>query len=203
MKGLFRKDIYVLTSIGWLFILMDVFFAAIPDLRFYAFAALYAVMLLVFLMQSDEQYKWDTLLPMLPVSTRQVVLEKYIFCWGYIALTALLAVGGQLIWSRFGYMPLGPEYFTVLCFNLSLALVAQAIISPLIFRFGTAKGRLIMIVLVAVITGISVSIISDGYDFILSLIEIIRSWRLIVFAAALSVLSLPLSVALYGRKLSK
>lgn len=204
MKGLLRKDMYALVSVGWLFILMVLFFAVLPDLRFYAFTSVYSVMLLLSLLQIDEQYKWDTLLPMLPVSIRQVVLEKYIFCWGYVVCTAAFALGGQLIWSHIaGYMAIGAEYITILCFDVSLALFMQALVLPIFFRFGTTNGRLIMVVLVAVVTALSVSIISRGYEFILPLLADLKGWHLLIAGAALSGLSIPLSVKMYGFKLKK
>lgn len=204
MKGLFRKDFYVLRSIGLAFILLDLFFCLIPDLRFYPFAAFYTVMLSMILMQTDEQCKWDTLLPMLPVSRRQVVLEKYTFGWGYMALTAVLALGGQLIWQRIdGFMAVDGTYFTVLCLDLCLALVMQGMLLPVLFRFGTAKGRLILILAVGMVTGATVGIIGSGFETLAASLANFRGWHFLLIGAALSALSVPLSLAGYKKRLMK
>ncbi len=204
MKGLIRKDLYVLRSIGWLFILLDLFFCLVPDLRFYAFAAFYAVMLILMLLQTDEQCKWDTLLPMLPVSRRQVVLEKYVFGWVYMALTAVLALLGQLIWQRIdGFMPVNGTYFTLLGMDLGVALVSQAVMLPVLFRFGTAKGRLVLVMTVAIVTAITVGLIGGSYETLAVALSHFRAWHFLLLGAALSALSVPVSLAGYKKRLMK
>lgn len=204
MKGLFRKDLYVLRSIGWLFILLDLFFCLVPDLRFYAFAAFYTVMFILILLQTDEQCKWDTLLPMLPVSRRQVVLEKYVSGWGYMALTAVLALAGQLIWQRIdGFRAVDRGYFTLLGMDLGIALVSQGVMLPVLFRFGTAKGRLVLVMTVAMVTAITVGIIGGGYETLAATLASFRAWHFLLLGAAVSALSVPLSIAGYKKRLMK
>lgn len=205
MKGLFRKDLYVLRGIGVIFILMDLVFSLIPDLRFFAFAAFYTVLLTLILMQADEQCKFDTLLPMLPVSRKQVVLETYIIGWGYIALLSTLAVSGQaLLWSRMGRMAVDRAYLLLLCFDVCLALMMQGLVLPVLFRYGTTKGRLILMVVMGAVTFLSVSLMTGTVlTGLLGVLMKVRSWHLLLLGAALSLASVPLSVAGYTRRLKK
>ena len=204
MKGLFRKDLYVLRSMGWLFILLDLSFALIPDLRFFAFAAFYTVMLAMALAQTDEQSQWDTLLPMLPVSRRQVVLEKYLAGWGYMGLDALLALAGQLVWQRIGFMPVNGAYLMLLCLYLCLALVVQGIVMPILFRFGTARGRIILGVSLGAVMGVMAGIVGgNGYETVAAFLPKLRGWHLLALGAALSALSIPLSLAGYRKRIKR
>lgn len=204
MKGLFRKDLYVLRGAGIWFILMDLLFAVIPDLRFFAFAAFYTVMLTLILFQSDEQCKFDTLLPMLPVSRKQVVLETYIFGWGYMALLTALAVSGQaLLWSHTGYMPLDGEYFTLLFFDVGMALAMQGLVLPILFRYGSKNGRLILTVAIFIVTALSVGVINGAFRDLLLNLSKIKSWQLIALGTLISAASVPLSIACYKRRVAK
>lgn len=205
MKGLFRKDLYVLRGIGCFFILMDLVFSLIPDLRFFAFAAFYTVLLTLILMQADEQCKFDTLLPMLPVSRKQVVLETYIIGWGYIALLSALAVSGQaLVWSHTGRMAVDRAYLMLLCFDVCLALTMQGVVLPVLFRYGTTRGRLILMVAIGAVTFLSVSLMTGTVlTGLLGVLMRVRSWHLLLLGAALSLASVPLSVAGYTRRLKK
>ncbi len=203
MKGLFRKDLYVLRGIGWAFILMDLAFALIPDLRFFAFAAFYTVMLSLILMQADEQCKFDTLLPMLPVSRRSVVLELYIFGWVYIAALSALALAAQaLIWSHAGYMAVDGAYLMMMSFDICVALVMEAVVLPVLLRYGTQKGRLILVVSICCVTGMSVGIMNGGFETILTVLSHIRAWQLLLIGAAASAASVPISVAGYKKKIA-
>lgn len=204
MKGLFRKDLYVLRGIGWAFILMDLAFALIPDLRFFAFAAFYTVMLVLILLQADEQCKFDTLLPMLPVSRKSVVLELYIFGWVYIAALSVLAFGAQaLVWSRAGYLPVDGAYFMMMSFDICISLVMEGLVLPVLLRYGSQKGRLILIVSIGVVTALSVGIISGGYGTILSVLARVRAWHLLLIGAAFSALSVPLSLRCYKKRIAQ
>lgn len=203
MKGLIRKDLYILRSVGWLFIAVDLAFSLVPDLRFFAFAAFYTVMLTLMLMQADEQCKWDTLLPMLPVSRRTVVLEAYVLNWVYMALITAMALGSQLIWARFGHIPVNGEYVMMLSVELCIALIAQAITLPLLFRCGTTKGRLIMLILIGACTGFTVFVMSsaqEGFELVLSLLVHLRAWHMLLIGIALSALSIPLSLWGYKKR---
>ena len=203
MKGLFRKDLYVLRGIGWAFILMDLAFALIPDLRFFAFAAFYTVTLSLILMQADEQCKFDTLLPMLPVSRRSVVLELYIFGWVYIAALSALALAAQaLIWSHAGYMAVDGAYLMMMSFDICIALVMEAVVLPVLLRYGTQKGRLILVVSICCVTGMSVGIMNGGFETILTVLAHIRAWQLLLIGAAASAASAPISVAGYKKKIT-
>ena len=204
MKGLFRKDLYVLRGIGWAFLLMDLVFSLIPDLKLFAFAAFYTVMLALALMQTDEQCKFDTLLPMLPISRRRVVLERYVFGWVYIAVLSVLALAAQaLVWSPMGHLPVDGGYLMMMSLDICIALVMEGLVLPILLRYGSQKGRLILIVSIGFVTAMSVGLMSGGYETILSVLTHTRAWHFLLLGAAVSALSIPLSLAGYRKRIEQ
>ena len=204
MKALVRKDLYMLQSFGKLFLLVFTLFAVVPDLQFFTYSSTYAVMLSLYLMQSDEQCKWDSLLPMLPISRRLVVLEKYLLGWAYLALMTVVALVSQLIWVRFDMMPLDGQYFTMLCIDLAIGFLMQAVSLPVIFRFGTNRGRPVLFFAVAFATLLTVIVLNDrDFGSLLSLLVHIRGWHILVAAALVSVATIPLSIHLYEKRILK
>lgn len=204
MKALVRKDLYMLQSFGKLFLLVFTLFAVVPDLQFFPYSSTYAVMLSLYLMQSDEQCKWDSLLPMLPISRRLVVLEKYLLGWAYLALMTVVALVSQLIWVRFDMMPLDGQYFTMLCIDLAIGFLMQAVSLPVIFRFGTNRGRPVLFFAVAFATLLTVIVLNDrDFGSLLSLLVHIRGWHILVAAVLVSVATIPLSIHLYEKRILK
>ncbi len=102
------------------------------------------------LMQLDEQSRWNIYVQALPCSRRDQVSSKYavtLACTGavwvlFLLIYTALALAGYMDWSL--VLALGELL-------LLIGLLAPSISLPPMFRWGSAKGRVIYVVLVVVL----------------------------------------------------
>ena len=206
MKALIRKDFYVLFTQFKLLVLVMVLFSAIPGGLFVPFTFIYATMLpSVSLLSIDEQSQWDSLALMLPYSRRQLVTVKYIMGWLGIAAALALSVASQALWAAVGVSDLEEGFLAMICVFAAVALVVQAVIVPVNFRFGFAKGRIVTVAVVAFFGAIVGASIGDGDGFytLLKVTSRIPAPVYPLLAAALCAATIPLSVAGYRRRTEK
>ncbi|MEG0779672.1 MAG: ABC-2 transporter permease [Oscillospiraceae bacterium] len=145
MKGLLLKDFYVLTGQMKFFLILMLVFAVVPGASMSAFAVVYAAMLPYTTLAYDERSKWDVLAGMLPYTTRDMVLSKYVL--GY------LATGGALLVTALGKLILpfsgNRESLAALLPVFAVALLLLAVTLPFMFRFGVEKGRMVFVMIMA------------------------------------------------------
>ncbi len=206
MKALIRKDIYLmLTQFRSLFLVM-VIFSAIPGGLFVPFSFLYAMMLTsVSLMSVDEQSQWEALALMLPYSRRQLVTVKYVMGWLGIAATLVISAALQGLWAVTGVSELQEGFFEAMCVYAAIAGVGLALVLPVNFRFGYAKGR-IMTILFAGIIGGAVGVSMNNEEAALTFLSAVSRVPVPVYpllAAALCAATIPLSVAGYKKRVEK
>ena len=150
MKALILKDTYVIFRQMKYFLVMILLFSALPSGFNNAFAVIYAAMLPYTALAYDERSKWDQMAAMMPYSTRDVVLGKYVFGWlcigGAAVLSALLQAVLSLAVNR-TFLP------GVMALSVLGALCILAITLPLMFRFGVEKGRLAMFLIIFLVCG--------------------------------------------------
>ena len=157
MKGLLRKDIYMLAKYNRLFLIavfvMAVAAAATGSSFFTVYVGVLAGVLPITALAYDDREKWCTYCETMPVTRAQFVAEKYI-------LAALLGAG-WLISGRSA--ALTPVLLPV------ILLAPSTVCLPLFFRLGAERGRaayMIVIVLACVGAGV---ISQDGQGAQLSL----------------------------------
>lgn len=202
MKGLIRKDLYVLWGACKLQLAMAALLAilsAVLDAKdenafmFYAMSAFITAMLPMTLMAYDEQSRFDGFVRALPVSPSRVVLAKYglsLLCT--CGAIACYAVGKWVAGFFIKPAPLlsGSAGFS---FMLAIMLLVPALSLPFSFRFGVEKGRFLF-----VLFGI---FISAGASLLASFNGPapggFTPWLLPLGALALFALSAPLSMRLY------
>ena len=150
MKGLLYKDFLVLRKSLWSMLLLVAIFCFIPsdstfDLSL--FFVVYTGLLPASLLAYDERARWDRLVPMLPVTRRDIVRSKYVLGF-FLALGAgVLLVLGRVLTGRASL----PEAASAALGAVALGLVFQGVLYPFLFRLGVEKGRLAMGGLVAVL----------------------------------------------------
>ena len=147
MKALLKKDFYVLSKQLRFFLVAMVVFAALPSSSTSLFAVVYASMLPYSTMAYDERCKWDRLCAMLPYSTWDIVLSKYML--GYLCCggVALVAVAAKVIFIALGIADGGDSPLIVLV-ALSTATILMALTLPPMFRFGVERGRMLYVILI-------------------------------------------------------
>lgn len=200
MKALLLKDTYVIWKQMKIFLLIILVFSAIPRGFNSAFAVIYAAMMPYTAMAYDERSKWDQMAAMMPYSTRDIVLGKYVFGWLCIAAAAVLSALFQGLLSFLGA-------------GLSLALLAMSVLSglcvlaitlPMMFRFGVEKGRLAMFLIIFLVCGSAGAIasitVSEGSGTAFAFQDLILP-VLLAAAVVLTAVSVPLSMRFYRERM--
>lgn len=201
MKALLLKDFLTLSRYLRMALLFVVIFACIPGGSMAAYALVFAAMIPITALAYDEQSKWPRLAAMMPYTTRQLVASKYVL--GYIMLggAILLSVVSTVVTTLVRGDVLDPASLSMLFILACAASLILAVIMPLILRFGVEKGRLVMLVGVAVIVGITFVLGED--DGLMTAMDASLVTVTAVFLAvcvAVNALSIPLSVRIYSRK---
>lgn len=201
MKALILKDAYVIWRQMKYFLVMILLFSALPSGFNNAFAIVYASMLPYTALAYDERSKWDQMAAMMPYSTRDVVLGKYVFGWLCIGAAAVLSGLFQAALSLVSHRE-------VLSGMLALSLLGGfcilAISLPVMFRFGVEKGRLTMFLIIFLVCGgagaISTIAVSapEGYSSMAFRQVVLPA--AVAAAAVLTAVSVPLSVKFYSRR---
>lgn len=162
MIGLLKKDLYVADKSARLLLVLALVFSAIPSMG--AFGSTYAMMMALMMplnsIAYDERCKWDRYAAMLPYKTEQIVWSKYVLSYIFTLLAECILLLGAFIRSR---LSIGFDVTEEIQTGLLLAVAMLFVISlglPSLYRFGSEKGRLVMIVLMGVGIGIALGIIN-------------------------------------------
>ncbi len=179
MKGLLLKDFLVLTKQMKLFLILIPVMAIAGGAPMASIAILIGAVLPMTAMAYDEQSKWNDLAVMMPYSRKNIILSKYVL--GYLCMTgaAVLFVAVKMILSASQHKTLGESLYVVM-FAIVSGLLLIAINTPITFKFGTQKGRIVFIVFI----GISAAVGSVMMDLMPSIPE-----KMISLLPAITVLS--------------
>ena len=204
MKGILLKDWYLLWRQGkFMFLLALVYLilsAAGENQFFGGFAILFLSMLPMTTLGLDERNRWDRYAVTLPVTRRQLVLEKYLLaliglfigCFLYLLFSLTGAAVRQHPFDLGGAL-------LILIPMVSGSLLFSALHFPITFQLGVEKARLwfmLIIALVAAVIGGLVGWISSAQQELSSLNLGWMVW-LLPASALLFALSAILSVRIY------
>lgn len=196
MKGLLLKDFLVITK------QLKIFLIAIPVLALTGGASMsvFAVMLGAVLPMTaiayDERSKWNELATMMPYSKKDLVINKYLL--GYICMfgATILTILGNILINLSG-IELVDVSINVL-FAIICGLLFIAINTPIIFKFGSEKGRFVFIIAMALI-GASGPILKNIDSNILLKFLNISPIILLVIAIALNYISIVISIGIKSK----
>ena len=107
----------------------------------------------------DEKSKWDRYAAMLPYKPGQLVWTKYLLAYLFTVLAEAIVLLGSVIRGRISHEPSTPEdllSFSVLLLGVMPVMIA-AVLPPL-YRFGSEKGRLVMLVFMGIGVGITLGL---------------------------------------------
>ncbi len=202
MSGLLLKDFYTLIKQMKVFIAMIVIFSLLPNFSMTGFAIIYAAMLPITAMAYDERSKWHQLAAMMPYSVRDLVLSKYLLGYGTVGATFVMVLIARLILGAIKGQPAGGAELMTIFITANAALIIQAVNLPLMFRFGVEKGRMLLLVLVALLVMAamaSVSLLSALVDH--APVDMLRLAALSASATvAVNILSIRIAFGLYGKR---
>lgn len=159
MKGLILKDFYTLRRnsrflIAYLIFLI-VISASSDNISFFAGMLVSMItMLSISTFSWDEYCGWNKYALTIPVSRKQIVMAKYAVLW--ILVLGGSAIGFLLIWiSRMVNPEIDMKMAVIVLGLCSLAGAVMASITiPLIYRWGTEKSRLAMLMIFAAPTAL-------------------------------------------------
>jgi hypothetical protein len=192
MKGLLLKDFLVITKQLKIFLILIPVMALIGGTSMSVLAVLMGAVLPMTAIAYDERSKWTELAVMMPYSKKDLVINKYLL--GYVCMfgSAILVILGQLLMQLFG-----KEYINgssdMLLFAIFGGLIFIAINTPILFKFGSEKGRFVFIIAMALIGASGPLLKSIDNDILLN-ISNISPLFLLGIALVMNYISIMISV---------
>lgn len=203
MIGLILKDLFTLTRQALMYIVFIAVFSLMPGYNMASFAVMMACMMPMTALAYDERSHWDRLAASMPYTTAQLVLSKYLM--GLILMLCSVALGLiALPLQRLVNPDVSlQELMSVSLGALGAGMLIQGVLLPVMFRFGTEKARLFMLVLMgAVFAGIAA--LSQAQDALRGFIEGMNGGAVAAVLAGLAatvyLVSMPLSIRAYRRR---
>lgn len=165
MKGLLLKDWYMLIKEVRFYLPFTVVYALIAafsgvPVLFVMVNVMLGSMIVKSLMSREELNKWDSMAANLPVTKKELVAEKYVIgifstlVSNIVSFLVLLLT--QLVLKKDVGMPLLPFFLIYAGFGI-IYLSGEL---PVLFKFGTANGRIVFMAVVALMAGVSAGISS-------------------------------------------
>ena len=194
MRALLQKDLCVLWRQMKVFFLLVLVFSLTPSNFQEVFAVVYVAMIPYTIFAQDEASKWNDLASMLPYSTRDIVGSKYLLGGLSIVLSMVFSTLARCVWALAASRPMEPGITltagcgAVLIMDLSL---------PLLFRFGAEKGRMMMVLMVALVCGGAGALsgfVEEGFRMGNGLLPLAAA------AAAATVVSIGVSARMWERR---
>lgn len=158
MIGLIKKDLLLLKSQLKSYLIIIIVFALVSyltkDNTFITLMPILGVMLIISTVSFDNYYKWDAFALTLPLSRKDNIKSKYILAI-LIAITFLIISTIILIVFNIlnGMQIQLFEITTLMSGSFLGACLATSIAIPLMYKFGSENGRIVMIIFVFAIGG--------------------------------------------------
>lgn len=159
MKGLLLKDWYIFKKYCKWAVFIFIFHVGLSFVSprystvFYIWPCLLCGVLPSTLLELDENNKWHIYSCTLPYSKAQIVSAKYLIGLASQLITAALAVITQVIEITFGRSSIALYNLELIAALVMLSSVTTSITLALIFKFGTKKGRIACMIVIALSVG--------------------------------------------------
>lgn len=204
MIGLLKKDLYVAGRSRRLLLVLALVFSMVPSLG--AFGSTYAMMMAVMMplnsIAYDERCKWDRYAAMMPYRTGQLVWSKYLLSYLYTLLGGGIIVLGAFLRGVTTGAADWKETAEMSVMLASVMLFITALGLPLLYRFGSEKGRLAMILCMGIGVGAAMGLMGI-FGELPKLPEIplpVLAAGIAVLAAGATYVSFRLSVHFYRKR---
>ena len=166
MTGLVKKDLYLSMSMLRSYVLVAAVFAALTafgiyDVSFFVtYVSIMCIMIPVNLFAYDEQARWDKYAASLPAGRAGVVGARYLFtlliCLSSLVFSLLLELALSLYSGIQGQARV--DLLLSGLFPVTYGCFMNAVLLPLLFKFGSQKGRIYLIMAL----GLGVGLIFGG-----------------------------------------
>ena len=207
MLGLVYKDLMVMRRTLLLYGAMGIVYGIIAIYgdqygMVFALMMIVSAMVPVSAISYDERSKWDKIVNTMPLSRKEIVLSKYVLA---ILLTAISSVIIFAFYMLVPEMPLEEKAVTTAVMAM-MAMLYQAALMPVMFKFGSEKGRTMMLailfvpaVLIFAIGEMNIIDVNAAISF-LERNEAMIPYLMAGFVLAIYSLSMALSVKIYEKK---
>lgn len=209
MKGLLLKDFYMTKQYCRYFLMVLLGFIAIfilgkGDAFYLAYPMVICMNIPFTLIAYDERSKWDINLLTMPFTRKQLVTSKYlgalILLIGTVLAIAIAYIAGTMRHGEFEWLAFA-EMMVLIAFS---GLLSPSILLPLVFRFGSERGRLfyyITLLICFAVVGMGMELMKQPK--FLALLSDISSWLLpgtVILGALILLISWALSVRFYENR---
>ena len=156
MLGFMKKDLLVMKNNLKYFLLMILVFAFFSRESniIYFIPIFISIMIFITTFSYDDYNKWNTYAITLPLSREKIVLAKYLtsllLMVGTVLITFLLSFVIGTVNHSFDF----DEVFPMIFGGLFALVLLQSFMYPLIYKFGTEKGRIGLFVGVFAVSGL-------------------------------------------------
>ena len=161
MMGLVKKDFYLAAGLARSYLIVAAIFLVLSLAGIYEFSflssfmSLLCIMLPVNVFSYDEQAKWDKYAAALPGGRRAVVQARYVFT--LIVSAGAVVLGGAVGAAACLLDPTAGETLWEMVLSTaaggSVGILLNAVMLPLMFKFGVQKGRLYLALVLAILFG--------------------------------------------------
>ena len=162
MTGLLRKDLFVADKSGRMLLVLAVAFSIIPGMGNFGstYSMMLALMMPITSIAYDERSKWDKYAAMLPYTQGQIVWSKYLLTYIYTLLGGGIIVLGTFLRGITTGAADWKETMEMTVLMGVAMLFVMAIGLPVIYRFGSEKGRFAMIIVMGIGIGVALGIVN-------------------------------------------
>lgn len=156
MLGFIKKDLLVMKNNLKYFLLMILVFAFFSRESniIYFIPIFISIMIFITTFSYDDYNKWNTYAITFPLSREKIVLAKYLtsllLMVGTVLITFLLSFAIGTVNHSFDF----DEVFPMIFGGLFALVLLQSFMYPLIYKFGTEKGRIGLFVGVFAVSGL-------------------------------------------------
>lgn len=203
MIGLLKKDLYVADKTSRLLLVLALVFSMVPAMG--SFGSTYAMMMALMIplnsIAYDERSKWDRYAAMLPYKTWQMVWSKYLLGYFFTFLAGAIVVLGAVVRGRIMGSTDWMETLEMTILVGISALFSTALGLPALYRFGSEKGRFVMILILGVGVGAGLGLLGIFGEVELPSVPLpVVGLVLAVAVVAVTYVSFRLSVHFYRRR---
>lgn len=205
MKGLLFKDIINLKKQAKILIVFAVIYMVMSfstgNVSFLiGMMTILCTVLTITSLSYDDLANWDRYALSMPIERKTIVISKYVLGIGLCAFSAIIITLITLISSLFmKELSITETFFTLYIVSI-IALIMISVCLPLMFKFGTEGGRMILLlviglptILVVLLGKIGVPLPSE--EFLYSLL-----WVLPIIVIAIMIISIMISIKVYYKK---
>lgn len=205
MKGLLLKDLINLKGQAKVMLLLLGFYMVMAFVSreqsyFGGVVTILCALIPVTALSYDERAKWDHVALTMPISRRDMVLSKYIL-GGIFAVGALVI---NIIFQMFMHTHAMTDILMTSFLLCGIGILFLSILLPILFKLGVEKGRIIMMMVLFIPTGLVMLLSQSGLPALdpdaLAIIEIWTPLAMVMALVVVTVLSIALSLRIYQKK---